>query len=188
MRLVRGALIVLAALLVASAGYPQDKSVIELDSQNRTGVIENSAGGPDANNGPAAQPDSDQYNDETNPQAAAMLAYVDALREKTSLPTLADIIDVNGRVATVSNKARVIDAAKIMKERRVTAVCVMGDAAPGQVPKIDGIFTSKDIVLRVIAAGLNPKVCHVNRVHTPHPDTAHVSMTIHDALKKMYSE
>ena len=75
-----------------------------------------------------------------------------------------------------------------MKERRTTAFCVKEPAAPGQAgpPKIAGIFTSKDVVLRVIAAGLDATRCSVVRVMTPHPDTAPPTMTIHDALKKMH--
>ena len=54
--------------------------------------------------------------------------------------------------------------------------------------RIAGIFTSKDIVLRVIAAGLEPSRCSLVRVMTPHPDVAPPTMTVQDALKKMYSE
>lgn len=127
----------------------------------------------------------------SNPQASAMLAYVEALREKTALPDLTTIMDSRTQPATVGPKATVRAVAKLMKERRVTAVCVMENApadAPTNVPRIAGIFTSKDVVLRVIAAGLDAGRCSVVRVMTPHPDTAPPSMTIHDALKKMHSE
>ncbi|KAH9890929.1 CBS-domain-containing protein [Cubamyces lactineus] len=125
----------------------------------------------------------------SNPQAAAMLSYVEALREKTALPDLTTVMDSRTQPATVGPKTTVRDVAKLMKERRTTAVCVMEPAAPGQTgaPKIAGIFTSKDIVLRVIAAGLDASRCSVVRVMTPHPDTAAPTMTIHDALKKMYT-
>ncbi|KAI8995342.1 CBS-domain-containing protein [Trametes punicea] len=125
----------------------------------------------------------------SNPQAAAMLSYVEALREKTALPELTSVMDSRTQPATVGPKTTVRDVAKLMKERRTTAVCVMEPAAPGQTgaPKIAGIFTSKDIVLRVIAAGLDASRCSVVRVMTPHPDTAPPTMTIHDALKKMHT-
>ena len=127
----------------------------------------------------------------SNPQATAMLAYVEALREKTALPDLTTIMDSRTQPATVGPKATVREVAKLMKEHRVTAVCVMENAPAGtaaNIPKIAGIFTSKDVVLRVIAAGLDAGRCSVVRVMTPHPDTAPPSMTIHDALKKMHSE
>ncbi|KAF7794121.1 hypothetical protein EIP86_005251 [Pleurotus ostreatoroseus] len=126
-----------------------------------------------------------------NPQAAAMLQYVEALREKTALPDLTTIMDSRTQPATVGPKTTVKEVAKLMKERRTTAVCVMESvgAAPGAAampPRIAGIFTSKDIVLRVIAAGLDASRCSVVRVMTPHPDTAPPTTTVHDALKKMH--
>jgi CBS domain-containing protein len=129
----------------------------------------------------------------SNPQAAAMLAYVDALREKTALPDLSTVMDARTQPATVGPKTTVREVARLMQDRRTTAVCVMEGSSPstpgsGTVPKIAGIFTSKDVVLRVIAAGLDAGRCSVVRVMTPHPDTAPPTMSIHDALKKMHSE
>jgi CBS domain containing-hemolysin-like protein len=124
----------------------------------------------------------------SNPQTAAMLAYVDALREKTALPDLTTVMDSRTTPATVSPKTTVREVAKIMKERRVTAVCVMEPVVGSAVQRIAGIFTSKDIVLRVIAAGLDSGRCSVVRVMTPHPDTAPPTLSVHDALKKMYGK
>ncbi|KAF7339836.1 hypothetical protein MVEN_01900200 [Mycena venus] len=128
----------------------------------------------------------------SNPQAAAMLAWAEKLREKTALPDLTTVMDVRSHPATVGPKTTVREAARLMKERRVTAVCVMESVNPstpglGASEKIAGIFTSKDVVLRVIAAGLDAGRCSVVRVMTPHPDTAPPTMTIHDALKKMHN-
>lgn len=47
------------------------------------------------------------------------------------------------------------------------------------------LINRKDIVLRVIAAGLNPENCTVVRVMTPSPDTAVPETTVLDALKLM---
>ncbi|KAF8922305.1 CBS-domain-containing protein [Mucidula mucida] len=124
----------------------------------------------------------------SNPQAVAMLAWAERLREKTALPDLTTVMDSRTQPAMVGPKATVREVAKLMKERRTTAVCVMehtqGVNAP---PKIAGIFTSKDVVLRVIAAGLDAGRCSVVRVMTPHPDTAPPTLIIHDALKKMHT-
>ncbi|EIW70492.1 hypothetical protein TREMEDRAFT_29142 [Tremella mesenterica DSM 1558] len=132
-----------------------------------------------------------------NPQAAAMMAYVDALREKMAQPDLTTVIDTSLPPPTVSPRTSVRDAAKLMKERRTTAVCVMetnlgtsavsGASGQNGLPRIAGIFTSKDIVLRVIAAGLDAQRCSVVRVMTPHPDTAPPTMVVQDALKKMHN-
>jgi CBS domain-containing protein len=125
----------------------------------------------------------------SDPRAAAMLAYVNALREKTALPDLTTVMDSRTQPATVGPKTTVREVAKLMKERRTTAVCVMEGSAPGTpgAPRIAGIFTSKDVVLRVIAAGLDAGRCSVVRVMTPHPDTAPPTTSVHDALKKMHS-
>ncbi|GMK55279.1 hypothetical protein CspeluHIS016_0203350 [Cutaneotrichosporon spelunceum] len=132
-----------------------------------------------------------------NPQAAAMLAYVDALRDKMAQPDLMSVLDTSLPPPTVTPRTSVREAARLMKDRRTTAVCVLetnsgtsnlsGVSTPGAPPKIAGIFTSKDIVLRVIAAGLDASRCSVVRVMTPHPDTAPPHMIVQDALKKMHS-
>lgn len=132
-----------------------------------------------------------------NPQAAAMLAYVDALKDRMAQPDLTTVMDLRTPPPIVTPRTSVRDAARLMKERRTTAVCVMeqnpgssaisGTSGTGGIPRIAGIFTSKDIVLRVIAAGLDAQRCSVVRVMTPHPDTAAPTTTVQDALKKMHS-
>ena len=112
-----------------------------------------------------------------------LMAYVQALRDKMSFPDLGSILDARTAPATVGVKTTVREAAKLMRERRTTAVCVMENDGK----KIAGIFTSKDVVLRVIAAGLDSRTCSVVRVMTPHPDTGLPTLSIQDALRKMHS-
>ncbi|GAA5964746.1 hypothetical protein JCM3765_002541 [Sporobolomyces pararoseus] len=114
--------------------------------------------------------------------ANPLLAYVQALRDKMSFPDLGSILDARTTAATIGLKTTVREAAKLMREKRTTAVCVM--ESDGK--KIAGIFTSKDVVLRVIAAGLDAKTCSVVRVMTPHPDCALPTLSIQDALRKMH--
>lgn len=113
---------------------------------------------------------------------SGLMAYVEALREKMSFPDLGSILDARTAPAMVTVKTTVREAAKLMRERRTTAVCVMENDGK----KIAGIFTSKDVVLRVIAAGLDAKTCSVVRVMTPHPDVGTPSLSIQDALRKMH--
>ncbi|KAL1917595.1 uncharacterized protein VTP21DRAFT_3988 [Calcarisporiella thermophila] len=101
------------------------------------------------------------------------------IREKMSCPDLNSVLD-GAQHAEVGVRTNVHEAAKLMKSVRKTSVLVMENG------NIAGIFTSKDIVLRVIAAGLAPSSCSVVRVMTPHPDTATPTTTILDALKKMH--
>ncbi|ORY83032.1 hypothetical protein BCR37DRAFT_378970 [Protomyces lactucae-debilis] len=111
-------------------------------------------------------------------QPAQIIEYVETLRQKMSGPELAGVLD--GTPPTwVTVKTSVREATTLMRENHTTAVLVMdGD-------KLAGIFTSKDVVLRVIAPGLDSGVCSVVRVMTPHPDCAPQHMSIQDALRKM---
>ncbi|KFY56633.1 hypothetical protein V496_06663 [Pseudogymnoascus sp. VKM F-4515 (FW-2607)] len=112
-------------------------------------------------------------------QPQQIIQYVEALRLKMSGPTLESVLD--GRPpTTVSVRTSVKEAAILMKENHTTAVLVQDQGA------ITGIFTSKDVVLRVIAPGMDPANCSVVRVMTPHPDFAPMEMTIQAALRKMH--
>ncbi|KAK3997979.1 hypothetical protein QBC44DRAFT_338477 [Cladorrhinum sp. PSN332] len=112
-------------------------------------------------------------------QPQQIIQYVEALRSKMSGPTLESVL--NGiPPTTVSVRTSVKEAAQLMKENHTTAVLVQDQGA------ITGIFTSKDVVLRVIAPGLDPATCSVVRVMTPHPDFAPMEMTIQAALRKMH--
>lgn len=94
-------------------------------------------------------------------------------------PTLESVL--NGLPpTTVSVRTSVKEAAGLMKENHTTAVLVQDQGS------ITGIFTSKDVVLRVIAPGLDPANCSVVRVMTPHPDFAPMDMSIQAALRKMH--
>ncbi|KAJ8105216.1 hypothetical protein ONZ43_g7514 [Nemania bipapillata] len=112
-------------------------------------------------------------------QPAQIIQYVEALRSKMSGPTLESVL--NGMPpTTVSVRTSVKEAAMLMKEHHTTAVLVQDQG------QITGIFTSKDVVLRVIAPGLDPATCSVVRVMTPHPDFAPMDMSIQAALRKMH--
>ncbi|KAJ5679013.1 hypothetical protein N7462_007257 [Penicillium macrosclerotiorum] len=112
-------------------------------------------------------------------QPQQVIQYVEALRQKMSGPTLETVLDGMPPV-TVSVRTSVKDAAALMKEHHTTALLVQDQGS------ITGIFTSKDIVLRVIAPGLDPATCSVVRVMTPHPDFAPSDMSIQAALRKMH--
>ncbi|KTW29037.1 uncharacterized protein T551_02311 [Pneumocystis jirovecii RU7] len=111
-------------------------------------------------------------------QPEQIIQYVETLRQKMSGPNLASALDGSTPI-TVNIRTNVRDAAFLMRENHTTAVLVMDQM------NISGIFTSKDIVLRVIAPGLDPANCSVVRVMTPHPDCAPMDMSVQEALKKM---
>ncbi|ONH69470.1 Meiotically up-regulated gene 70 protein [Cyberlindnera fabianii] len=114
-------------------------------------------------------------------QPLQVIKYFESLKNVMSGPTLETVLDENTLPCYVSVKTTVYDAAILMKENHTTAVLVK-DANEN----VSGIFTSKDVVLRVIAAGLDPKTVSVIRVMTSQPDVANKDLTIQAALRKMF--
>ncbi|RCH80364.1 hypothetical protein CU098_000873, partial [Rhizopus stolonifer] len=114
----------------------------------------------------------------TKENTGPMNEYIENLRESMSCPTLESVLD-GTPPAQVRYKTNVREIAIMMKNLHTTAVLVTKSHT------LQGIFTSKDIVLRVIAAGLNPDNCTVARVMTPTPDTASPETTVLEALKLM---
>lgn len=77
------------------------------------------------------------------------------------MPKAQSILDRKGSdVATVERKATVLDAAKTMNQRRIGAVVV----TEGE--RVVGIFTERDILNRIVAAGKDPKTTPVGEVMT----------------------
>ena len=109
-----------------------------------------------------------------------MLQYLSDLRQKMAGPDLSTILETTPSPVFVNLRTTVREAAGLMKDRRTTAVLVMDHE------RIAGIFTSKDVVLRVIAPGYDPAKTSVVRVMTPHPDTAKEDLSIQAALRKMH--
>ncbi|KAF9370568.1 hypothetical protein BGX21_005484 [Mortierella sp. AD011] len=114
------------------------------------------------------------------PANPELQSYVAIMREKMSSPDLNTILDENHGVAEIQARTSVREASRVMRQWHTTASLIMEDG------RITGIFTTKDIVVRVMAAGLEPDRTSVIRVMTPHPDTVPSNMTILDALKKMH--
>ncbi|KAI8874033.1 CBS-domain-containing protein, partial [Ramicandelaber brevisporus] len=114
-----------------------------------------------------------------------MVHFIETMRERMACPDLTTVLETKhpeapGGAVQVHPRTNIRDIARLMKQHRTTAVLVTENN------QISGIFTSKDIVLRVIATGLDPSNCSVARVMTPHPDTAVPTMTIIDALRRMH--
>ena len=72
------------------------------------------------------------------------------------------------------------EAAEHMRDRRVGAVLVVDETA-----RLIGIFTGRDAVCRVLAAGRNPADVTLGEVMTGSPDTVHSSRAAIDALRLM---
>ncbi|RKP17294.1 CBS-domain-containing protein, partial [Rozella allomycis CSF55] len=77
-------------------------------------------------------------------------------------------------------KTTVYEASRAMKRDNQTSVLAIDDQG-----NVKGIFTTKDIVLRVLAAKLDPNTTSLVRVVTPNPQTVPQNMTVVDALRFM---
>lgn len=106
--------------------------------------------------------------------------FVDMLREKMFRPSLGSIIQENSKAATVLPSDSVLVAARKMRELRVSSVIITRNNKP------QGILTSKDVLMRVIAQNLSPDLTPVEKVMTPNPECATVDTTIVDALHTMH--
>ncbi|KAI9002259.1 hypothetical protein BC832DRAFT_518220, partial [Gaertneriomyces semiglobifer] len=117
--------------------------------------------------------------------------YAEVLRDQLACPDLAGLLaSQSSSPAVVGLRTTVLDATKEMRDSRETAVLVFDTDPQGQtggLGSLAGIFTSKDLVLRVLAAGLDPAVTTVVRVMTPHPESVTGATPVVDALRKMHA-
>jgi CBS domain-containing protein len=76
----------------------------------------------------------------------------------------------------------VLEAARRMQERRVGTLVIVDDLG-----KPLGLLTDRDLALRVVAAGGDPRTTSVGAVMTEHPKTVSESTPIESALSLMRS-
>ncbi len=95
-----------------------------------------------------------------------------------NLRIIPDIVEGQSLV-TLAPDATVAAAAQIMAERRLGAVMVV------KAKKLVGIFTERDMVLRVVAAGLSPAKTKLGAVMTVNPDTLAPDDFAREALERM---
>jgi len=84
------------------------------------------------------------------------------------------------RLLTASSKATVSEAARLMAGQRVSAVVVVDDGV------LAGIFTERDAVYRVIAAGRDPDATQLVDVMTKDPKTITPDKTFGHAMLVMH--
>ena len=86
----------------------------------------------------------------------------------------------NQKPVTASAGINVAKAAQLMKEHRVGALLVVEGS------KLKGIFTERDALFRVMAAGREPKATKLSEVMTPNPRTVGPDRPFGHALHLMY--
>lgn len=81
---------------------------------------------------------------------------------------------------TAAKSATVLEAAVLMKQQGKGALLVVDGS------RLIGIFTERDIVFRVVAAGRDPKDTRLAEVMTPQPQTIHPNKPFLHALRIMH--
>ena len=89
-----------------------------------------------------------------------------------------DIVDQQ-KIELLPASTTVRDAARNMAERHIGAVLV------GKGRRLEGIFTERDVLTRVVARGLDPDSTTLDKVMTPNPETLSVRSAVAYALNKM---
>ena len=94
--------------------------------------------------------------------------------------TVEDVLLVKGPdVMVATSTTTVLEAAKQMVEANVGSVFIEESAGAG------GIFTERDLLRRVVAAGLDPATTPLSEVMSSPVVTCSLSTTVRDALNDM---
>lgn len=83
------------------------------------------------------------------------------------------------KLVTLTRDASVREAAHLMAERAIGAIMVVEDL------RLVGIFTERDVAVRVVAAGLDADATKLGAVMTPDPDTLKPTDSVRTALDLM---
>lgn len=81
---------------------------------------------------------------------------------------------------TANADITVAEAARLMKERRIGALLVVGGG------RLAGIFTERDVLFRVVADGRDPHATRLADVMTPNPRTIDPDRPFSHALHMMH--
>ncbi|KAJ0236427.1 CBS domain-containing protein CBSCBSPB1 [Hirschfeldia incana] len=106
--------------------------------------------------------------------------FIETLRDRMFRPSLSTIIPDDTKVLKVSPADTVLTVAKKMVELQLSCAVVMVE------DKLGGIFTSKDILMRVVAENLPPSETTMEQVMTPNPESTSVDTPIVEALHIMH--
>lgn len=82
-------------------------------------------------------------------------------------------------IASLDSSATVSDAAQLMAKRKIGAVLIIKKGV------LKGIFTERDVSLRVVAANLNPGKTRLKKVMTANPVTLNYDDKAIDAVQNM---
>ena len=103
---------------------------------------------------------------------------IEELQEGGLYMKLRDIM--NKDVIAVARDTSIYDAAQIMKDKNIGAVPICTDGMD-----VEGIITDRDIVLRVVCAGKDPKKTRCGEVMTDRITVGKTDMEVESALELM---
>ncbi|MGF1631690.1 MAG: cyclic nucleotide-binding/CBS domain-containing protein [Kiloniellaceae bacterium] len=83
------------------------------------------------------------------------------------------------KIELLPTSTTVRDAARNMAERHIGAILV------GQGRRLEGIFTERDVLTRVVARGLDPDATTLGKVMTPDPDTVNPDDMALEVLERL---
>jgi CBS domain-containing protein len=90
---------------------------------------------------------------------------------------IANVLEAKGdEVVTVSPETTVLRAVQVMNDRRIGALLVVDHDRP------IGIFTERDVLVRVVVAGLDPWATPVGEVMTRNPVVVRSDVTVAQAM------
>jgi len=93
-----------------------------------------------------------------------------------------DIIGGKQTLLTLSADVSVRQAAKLMADRHIGAVLITADG------RLEGIFTERDVLNKIVAPGRDPEAVKLGEVMTRNPDTVPPDATALDTLIRMQTK
>ncbi|MGE4650148.1 MAG: CBS domain-containing protein [Myxococcota bacterium] len=87
------------------------------------------------------------------------------------------------RPLTLAADASVSDAMRAMQRKHTGCVIITGDGSTRT--QLEGIFTERDVLFRIVDRGRNPAALALSEVMTPEPETLSVRATVAYVLNKM---
>ncbi len=93
-----------------------------------------------------------------------------------------DIIGGKQTLLTLGADVSVRQAAKLMAERHIGAVLITADG------RLEGIFTERDVLNKIVAPGRDPEAVKLAEVMTRNPDTVSPDASALDTLIRMQTK
>ena len=84
----------------------------------------------------------------------------------------------------VRTEQSVLDVARYMTQRNVGGVAVL-EALPDGSERLAGVFTERDLMMRVMVPGLEPDATPVAKVMTPNPVVVDKGISVETCLRTM---